>query len=57
MLIDYSDRYHKEIQPYHDKVIALDIEESLFIIHDMRVRGFHPFHDTRPEVHVDDAIN
>ena len=47
VFINYSgDRY---LQVFHGKAIALDIKEkyapfpSLFIIHEMRVRGFHPF--------------
>jgi hypothetical protein len=37
------------LQPFHGKAIALDIKHryapfpSLFIIHEMQVRGFHPF--------------
>ncbi len=63
VLIDYSDRPNIDIQPYHGKAIALDIADkyapfpSLFIIHEMRVRGFHPFHDTSPDVPDDNAIN
>jgi len=39
----------EELQPYHGKAVALDIRDrcaafpSLFIIHEMRVRGFNPF--------------
>ena len=56
VLIDYSDEYDEDIHPYHGKAIALDISDryapfaSLFIIHEMRVRGYHPFHDTTPEL-------
>ena len=63
ILIDYSDRYNEELQPYHGKAVALDIADnnapfpSLFIIHEMRVRGFHPFHNTSPEVPADNAID
>jgi hypothetical protein len=38
VLIDYSDHYYDDIQPYHGKAIALDIADkyapfpSLFII-------------------------
>jgi hypothetical protein len=63
VLIDYSDHYYDDIQPYHGKAIALDIADrhapfpSLFIIHEMRVRGYHPFHDTNPGVPDNDAID
>jgi hypothetical protein len=63
VLIDYSDHYYDDIQPYHGKAIALDVADkhtpfpSLFIIHEMRVRGYHPFHDTSPYVPDDDAID
>ena len=56
VLIDYSDEYDEDIHPYHGKAIALDISDryapfaSLSIIHEMRVRGYHPFHDTTPEL-------
>jgi hypothetical protein len=52
VLIDYSDEYYDDLQPYHGKAIALDIADkhapfpSLFIIHEMRVRGYRLFHDT-----------
>jgi len=47
VFINFSDR--EELQPYHGKAIALDIAHhyapfpSIFLIHEMRVRGFHPF--------------
>jgi hypothetical protein len=40
---------HTYLQQFHGKAIALDIKDeyapfaSLFMIHEMRVRGFHPF--------------
>ena len=40
---------HTYLQQFHGKAVALDIKDeyapfaSLFIIHEMRVRGFHPF--------------
>ena len=63
VLINYSDHYFDDIEPYHGKAIALDIADklapfpSLFIIHEMRDRGIHPFHDTSPNVSNDNAIN
>ncbi|KAF9225145.1 hypothetical protein BS17DRAFT_794813 [Gyrodon lividus] len=42
------------LQQFHGKVIALDIEDHhvpfppLFILHEMRVRGFHPFQPVAP---------
>ncbi|TDL25673.1 hypothetical protein BD410DRAFT_813414 [Rickenella mellea] len=47
VFINYSDL--PELLPFHDKAIALDINDryapfpSLFILHEMRVRGFYPF--------------
>ncbi|TFK45322.1 hypothetical protein OE88DRAFT_1229372 [Heliocybe sulcata] len=49
-----------EIAPYHGKAIALEVGQrytpfpSLFIIHEMRARGFHPFAPVSPFV-PDDA--
>lgn len=54
VLINYSGR--EELQPFHGKAVALDIKDrhvpfpSLFIIHEMRVRGFHPFEPVSPAV-------
>jgi hypothetical protein len=54
VLIDYSDS--ESLQGFHGKAIALDIEDkyapfpSLFIIHEMRVRGFHPFKPVVPTI-------
>jgi hypothetical protein len=42
------------LQQFHGKAIALDIKDrhapfpSLFILHEMRVRGFHPFEPIEP---------
>ena len=63
VLIDYSNRPNQALQPYHGKAVALDISDkyapfpSLFIIHEMRVRGYHPFHNITPDVPGNDAIN
>jgi hypothetical protein len=63
VLINYSDRYYDDLQPYHGKAIALDIADkrapfpSLFVIHEMHVCGYRPFHDTSPDVPNDNAIN
>ena len=54
VLVNYSD--HPDLEEYHGKAIALDMTHryapfpSLFIIHEMRVRGFHPFSPTQPTV-------
>ena len=62
VLVNYSDQYNELLQPYHGKAIALDIADkyapfpSSFIIHEMRVRGFRPFHNPHPEVPSDDAV-
>jgi hypothetical protein len=62
VLVNYSDQYNELLQPYHGKAIALDIADkytpfpSSFIIHEMRVRGFRPFHNPHPEVPFDDAV-
>ncbi len=65
IFIHYSDQEDLagDLQSYHGKAVALNIADnytplpSLFILHEMRVRGFHPFHDTSPDVPVNDAIN
>jgi len=52
VFINYSKK--PILQQFHGKAIALDIRDrhapfpSLFIIHEMRVRGFHPFAPTEP---------
>ena len=44
---------------FHGKIIGLDITDnhapfpSLFIIHEMRVRGFHPFAPVTPDIPTD----
>jgi hypothetical protein len=54
VLVNYSDR--RGLRSYHGKLIALDIDHryapfpSIFIIHEMRVRGFHPFAPTQPDM-------
>ena len=63
VLIDYSDQPNQALQPYHGKAVALDISDkhvpfpSLFIIHEMRVRGHHPFHNITPDVPANNAID
>jgi hypothetical protein len=50
VFVNYSNE--PTLQQFHGKAIALDIRDryapfaSLFIIHEMRVRGFHPFEPT-----------
>jgi len=52
VLVNYSNS--RDLQPFHGKAIALDIRDrrapfpSLFILHEMRVRGFHPFQPITP---------
>ncbi|EJD04317.1 uncharacterized protein FOMMEDRAFT_167528 [Fomitiporia mediterranea MF3/22] len=47
------------LQQFHGKTIALDTSDryapfpSLFIIHEMRVRGFHPFNPVSPDMSND----
>jgi hypothetical protein len=54
VFINYSGE--SDLQKFHGKAIALDIKHryvpfpSIFIIHEMRVRGFHPFQSVRPIV-------
>ena len=54
MFINYSG--HPYLQQFHGKAIALDIKDkyapfpSLFIIHEMRVRGFYPFQSVVPTI-------
>jgi hypothetical protein len=62
VMIDYSDQDNQYLSPFHGKAIALDVADkyapfpSLFIIHEMCVRGYHPFHGTHPVVPNDNAI-
>ena len=54
MFINYSG--HRYVQQFHGKAIALDIKDkyapfpSLFIIHEMRICGFHPFQPVVPTI-------
>jgi hypothetical protein len=54
VFINYSGRWG--LQPFHGKAIVLDIKDRhapfpyLFIIHEMRVRGFHPFMPIQPSM-------
>ena len=54
MLINYS--HNRDLDPFHGKAVGLDINDShavfpsLFIIHEMRVRGHNPFHPTNPTI-------
>jgi len=53
-LVNYSGI--EDLQPYHGKAVALDVDDhhapypSVFIIHEMRVRGFHPFQPIQVDV-------
>jgi hypothetical protein len=59
VFINYPDE--PTLRKFHGKAIALDIKDryapfpSLFIIHEMRVRGFHPFAPPIPSVPSDPA--
>ncbi|CAA7260764.1 unnamed protein product [Cyclocybe aegerita] len=52
VFVNYSEEGY--FQPFHGKAVALDLKDryapfpALFIIHEMRVRGFHPFKPTAP---------
>ena len=54
VFVNYSN--HPDLQSFHGKAVALDIRDrhapfpSLFIIHEMRVRGFHPFEPVSPAI-------
>lgn len=54
MFINFSG--HTAFQQFHGKAIGLDIKDQyvpfppLFIIHEMCVRGFHPFQPVNPDV-------
>jgi hypothetical protein len=61
VLINYCDI--EQLRPFHGRAVALDTEDayapftSSFVIHEMRVRGFHPFEDPSPFVPADKAID
>jgi len=65
VFINYSGE--QDLQQFHGKAIALDIKDryapfpSLFIIHELRVRGFHPFQPVTPivpdDIHWQDWIS
>lgn len=54
MFVNYSNRAY--LQQFHGKAVALDSKDintpfpSLFLIHEMRVRGFNPFQPIAPTV-------
>ncbi|KAH9930404.1 uncharacterized protein BXZ73DRAFT_101780 [Epithele typhae] len=53
VLINYAD--FPDLRPFHNKAVALDAQDhhapfpALFIIHEMRVRGWNPFSPTAPD--------
>ena len=57
MFVNYSER--TSLQRFHGKAIGIDINDrhspfpSVFIIHEMRVRGHHPFMPIAPDLPVD----
>jgi len=57
VFVNYSNRH--QLQQFHGKAIALDIHDrhvpfpSLFIIHEMRVREFHPFQPITPDIPIE----
>jgi hypothetical protein len=58
VFVNYCGR--RSLDPFHGKAIAIDINDqhapfpSIFIIHEMRVRGHNPFQPTQPD--LPDAI-
>src|SRR5579863_9523158 len=54
VLVNYTNS--TPLRPFHGKAIALDIRDrhapfpSLFIIHEMRALGFHPFEPVSPGI-------
>jgi len=54
VFVNYSG--HPDYKDYHGKAVALEAHHrhapfpSLFIIHEMRVRGFHPFQPVNPDI-------
>jgi len=56
VFVNYSDE--QELQEFHGTVVGIDSDDrhapfpSLLIIHEMRVRGFHPFQPIEPELPV-----
>ncbi|KAF9062056.1 hypothetical protein BDP27DRAFT_1406399 [Rhodocollybia butyracea] len=58
ILINYNNE--RDLAPYHGKALALDTGHryspfpSVFIIHEMRVRGRHPFTPVIPDVDIED---
>jgi hypothetical protein len=59
VLVNQSNHY--DLDQYHGKCIPLNISEwhtpfpSVFIIHEMRVRGFHPFQTAAP-INIDTTV-
>ncbi|KIY45925.1 hypothetical protein FISHEDRAFT_48249 [Fistulina hepatica ATCC 64428] len=60
VFVNYSGE--PSLQQFHAKAIALDSRDrytpfpALFIIHEMRVRGFHPFRPVAPEIPADGSL-
>lgn len=63
VMINYSNLTSDVLRPHHGKAIALDVADkhapfpSLFLIHEMRVRGHNPFQITNPDVPDNNSIN
>ncbi|KIY53591.1 hypothetical protein FISHEDRAFT_68804 [Fistulina hepatica ATCC 64428] len=62
VFVNYSGR--PSLQRFHGKAIILDGTgdrhaplPSLFIIHEMRVRGFHPFRPVAPDIPADGSLS
>lgn len=55
MFINFSD--DPQYQTHHGKAIAINAHEdhspfpALFLVHEQRVRGFHPFNNISPEIY------
>ncbi|PPQ71584.1 hypothetical protein CVT26_010552 [Gymnopilus dilepis] len=56
VFVNYSNSKDPSLAPFHGKAVALNINDryapfpSIFIIHEMRVRGFNPFQPTEPDI-------
>ncbi len=56
VFVNYSGSNSRILEPFHGKIVGLDILDrhapfpSIFIIHEMRIRGFHPFAPIAPAV-------
>jgi hypothetical protein len=62
ILVNYSDHLIEDLQLHHGKAIVIDIPDwhapfpSIFIVPEMRVRGYHPFQTINPNMPDSDVI-